>query len=125
MSHRVLSDNESDHEKGAHLGQSRYAIVREEWCSDDLIKWLRMIDLLACGEKWDEHNIARQGNAGRLRFVSTRSGRGVAVLGLPENCYSPSWLKTLKGHAKKHLKIMLAIDMSFTEEERVCVFQLC
>jgi len=51
MLHTVLSDDESDHENGTNLGWSHYVIVKEAWCSDELIKWLRLIDLLACGEK--------------------------------------------------------------------------
>jgi hypothetical protein len=82
MMHTVLSDDESDHKNGTNLGRSRYVIVQEEWRSDELIKWLRTIDLLACGEKWDGCNVARQGNGRRLRVVSTRSKGGVAVLGL-------------------------------------------
>ena len=56
MSHAVLSEDESDHEDGTNLGQSRYAIVKEAWRSDELIEWLRTIDLLACGEKWNRPN---------------------------------------------------------------------
>jgi hypothetical protein len=82
-----------------------------------------MIDLLACGEKWDGRNVAKRGNSRRLRVVSTRSKEGVAVSGLPENCYNPSWLETLKFYERKHLRITPAIDMTFTEEERACVFQ--
>ncbi len=59
MLHTVLSDDESDHENGTNLGRSHYVIVKEAWCSDELIKWLRLIDLLACGEKWDGRNVAR------------------------------------------------------------------
>lgn len=125
MTHAVLSDDESDHENGTILGQRRYAIVLEEWCSDELKTWLRMIDLLACREKWDGRNVARPGNGRRLRVVSNRSKRGVAVSGLPENCYNPSWLKTLKGYERKQLNVAPAIDMTFKEEERTCVFQLC
>jgi len=125
MTHAVLSDDKSDHENGANLGWSRYVIVQEEWRLDELIKWLRMIDLLACGEKWDGRNVARQGNGRRLCVVSTRSKDGVAVSGLPENCYNPSWLKTLKGYERKHLNVTPAIDMRFTEEERACVCFSC
>jgi hypothetical protein len=127
MTHTVLSDDESDHDNGTNLGRSRYVIVQEEWRSDELVKWLRMIDLLACGEKWDGRNVARQGNGKRLRTVSTpsRSKGGVAVSGLPENCYNPSWLENLRDYERKHLKVTPAIDMRFTEEERACAFQLC
>ena len=128
MTHAVLSEDESDHENGTILGQRRYAIVLEEWRSDELKTWLRMIDLLACGERWDGRNIARPGNSRRLRVVSSRSTRSegrVAVSGLPENCYNPSWLKTLKGYQRKQLNVAPAIDMTFEEEERACVFQLC
>jgi hypothetical protein len=59
MSDAVLSNDESDHENGMNLGRSRYAIVKEAWHSDGLIKWLRTIDLLAFGEKWDARNVAR------------------------------------------------------------------
>ena len=125
MTHTVLSDDESDHENGTNLGRSRYVIVQEEWRSDELIKWLRTIDLLACGEKWDGRNVARRGNGRRLRVVSIRSKAGVAVSGLPENCYNPSWFKTLKGYERKHLNVTPGIDMRFTEEERACAFQSC
>lgn len=125
MSHTVLSDDESDHENGTNLGRSRYVIVQEEWRSDELTKWLRMIDLLACGEKWDGRNVARRGNSRHLRVVSTpsRSKVGVAVSGLPENCYHPDWLKSLNRLEKKDLKTRPTIDMTFTETERACVFQ--
>lgn len=122
MSHAVLSDDESDHKDGTNVGRSRYAIVKEEWCSNELIKWLRMINLLACGEKWDGRNVARQGNNRCLHIMSTRSKDGVAVWGLPENCYNPSWLKTLKPYERKHLAFAPVIDMTFTEEERACAF---
>lgn len=128
MTYAALSEDESDHEKGTNLGRGRYVIIQEEWRSEELIKWLRMIDLLACGEKWDGRNVARQGNGRRLRVVSTgvrsESKSGVAVSGLPENCYNPYWLKNLTGYERKHLKVKPAIDMTFREEERVCVFQL-
>jgi hypothetical protein len=119
MTHTVLSDDESDHDNGTNLGQSHYVIIQEEWCSDELVKWLRMIDLLACGEKWDGHNVARQGNGKCLCTVSTpsHSKGGVAVLRLPENCYNPSWLETLRDYERKHLNVTLAINMRFTEEE--------
>jgi hypothetical protein len=58
MSHAALSDDESDHKSGTNLGQGCYAIVREAWRSNEMIIWLRLIDLLACGEKWDGCNVA-------------------------------------------------------------------
>ena len=51
MMHRALSDDKSDHENGSNLRQNHYAIVNKQWCSDELIIWLWIIDLLACGEK--------------------------------------------------------------------------
>jgi hypothetical protein len=127
MTHTVLSDKESDHENGTNIGQSHYVIVQEEWRLDKLVKWLQMIDLLACGQKWDGHNVARQGNGKCLHAVSTPSCSkgGVAVSGLPENCYNPSWLENLKDYERKHLNVTPAINMRFTEEERACAFQLC
>ena len=59
MSHVVLSDDESDHENGTNLGRSCYAIVNEAWRSDELIKWLRTMDLLALGERWDGRHVAQ------------------------------------------------------------------
>ncbi|KAI0288346.1 hypothetical protein BC826DRAFT_1107756 [Russula brevipes] len=118
MSRAVLSDDESDHENGRHVGQSRYAIVKEAWRSDELIVWLRMMDLLACGEKWDNRNVARRGNRRRLRAHSTRSKDGVAVSGLPENCYNPGWLTTLQAYERKMLKVKPPMNMQFSDEER-------
>ena len=124
MTHKPLSDDESDHESGSNLGQSRYAIVKEEWRSDALIIWLRMIDLLACGEKWNMRLVAPVGNGRRLRVHSTRSKPGNAVIGLPENCYNPNWLKSLNSLERKLLNIKPAIDMTFTSKERSCIFMV-
>jgi hypothetical protein len=120
MTHKALSDDESDHESGSNLGQSRYAIVKEDWRSDELIIWLRMIDLLACGEKWRVRLVAPVGNGRRLRVHSSRSKPGNAVIGLPENCYNSNWLKSLNSLERKLLNIKPAIDMTFTSKERSC-----
>jgi hypothetical protein len=122
MSHKVLSDDESDHDGGTNLGQTRYAIVKEVWRSDELCKWLRTMDLLAFGEKWDGRTVARQGNSRRLRVYSTRCKDGKAVPGLPENCYNAVWLGSLKEYERKSLKVKPPLDMTFSEEERRCVF---
>jgi hypothetical protein len=124
MSHAVLSDDESDHENGTRLGQRRYVIVKEEWRSDELIKWLRMTDLLACGEKWTGRLVAQSGNDRRLRIVSDRSKVGCAVSGLPENCYDPGWLRSLRRHERACLDVRPAFDMTFPDELRSCAFTL-
>jgi hypothetical protein len=121
MSHAALSDDESDHESGTNLGQGRYAIVREAWRSNEMIIWLRLIDLLACGEKWDGRNVARQGNSRRLRVHSSRLKDGVAVAGLPENCYDPHWLDSLEPYERELLDVQPPLDMQFSDEERWCV----
>ena len=121
MSYAVLSDDESDHENGTNLGRSRYAIVKEAWRSDELIKWLRTIDLLAFGEKWDGRNVARRGNSRRLRVHSTRSRDGSPVRELPENCYDPGWLSSLKEFERKVLRVKPPLDMTFSKKEQLCV----
>ncbi len=122
MSYAALSDDESDHEEGANLGRSRYAIVKEAWRSDELIKWLRTIDLLAFGEKWGGRNVAQRGNGRRLRIHSTCSKDGPAVSGLPENCYNHGWLDSLNDYEKKNLNMLPSLNMTFSEDERSCVF---
>jgi hypothetical protein len=122
MSYAALSDDDSDHENGAILGHSHYAIVKEAWRSDELIKWLRTIDLLAFGEKWRGRNVAQRGNGRRLRIHSTRSKDGEPVSGLPENCYDRGWLNSLKDFERRHLKQKMRppLDMTFSEDERSC-----
>jgi hypothetical protein len=125
MSHAVLSEDESDHEDGTNLGQSRYAIVKEAWRSDELIEWLRTIDLLACGEKWNRpngSNVAQRGNGRRLRVQSDRSKKGCAVSGLPKNCYNPVWLNSLKDYERESLDVQPPINLTFNEDERSCAF---
>jgi len=124
MSRAVLSDDESDHENGTHLGQGRYSIVKEEWHSDELIIWLRIMDLLACSEKWAGWNVARQGNTRRLRVHSLRSKDGVAVSGLPENCYSTVWLNSLQPHERYQLDIQPPLNMQFSEVEQQYVLSI-
>lgn len=120
MSYAALSDDDSDHEAGSHLGRSRYAIVREAWRSEELIKWLRTIDLLALGEKWGGRLVAHRGNVRRLRIHSTRSKDGVAVIELPENCYDRDWLNSLNDYERKILNVQPPLDMTFSEDERLC-----
>jgi hypothetical protein len=121
MLHTALSDDESDHENGTNLGQSHYVIVQEAWRLDELIKWLRLIDLLACGKKWDGRNVARRDNVRHLHVRSTHSKEGVAISGLPENCYNPHWLGSLKDYQRQSLNVQLVIDMTFSKEELSCV----
>ncbi|KAH8978561.1 hypothetical protein EDB92DRAFT_1909152 [Lactarius akahatsu] len=118
MSRAALSDDESDHEQGTHGGQSRYSIVNETWRSKELVIWLRTIDLLACGEKWGGRNIARQGNSRRIRLHSTRSKDGIAIAGLPENCYDAKWLTSLKRYQRDKLDVQPPVDLAFSEEEK-------
>jgi hypothetical protein len=122
MSHTVLSDDESDHDGGTNLGRSRYAIVNEVWRSDELCKWLRTIDLLGFGEKWDGRQVARRGNSRRIRIHSNRSKDGTAVAGLPQNFYDPGWLSSLKEYERKLLKVKPPLDLTFSETEQLCVF---
>ena len=122
MSYAALSDDDSDHENGTNLGRSRYAIVNEAWRSDELIKWLRTIDLLAIGEKWRQRVVAQRGNVRRLRIHSTLSKDGLAVSGLPENCYSRSWLDTLNDYERRILNMQPPLDMTFSQDERLCAF---
>jgi len=122
MSRVVLSDDETDHESGTNLGQRSYGIVKEPWCSEELIRWLRTMDLLACGEKWDGNQVARRGNGMRLRIHSSLSNDRTAVRGLPENCYEPVWLNSLKPWEREVLGIKPRLDMQFTEEEQRFVF---
>ena len=120
MSYAALSDDESDHENGVNLGRSRYAIVKEAWRSDELIKWLRTIDLLAFGEKWAGRNVAQRGNGRRFRIHSTRSKDALAVSGLPENCYDSNWLNSLNEYERRLLDMQPPLDMTFSEEEKLC-----
>ncbi|KAH9017150.1 hypothetical protein EDB85DRAFT_1897798 [Lactarius pseudohatsudake] len=94
MSRSALSDDESDHEQGTHGGQSRYSI------------------------KWGGRNIARQGNSRRIRLHSTRSKDGIAIAGLPENCYDVKWLNSLKCYQRDKLDVQPPVDLAFSEEEK-------
>lgn len=120
MSPAVLSDDESDHEQGTRHGQSRYFIVNEAWRSEELVIWLRTMDLLACGEKWSGRHVARQGNTRRLRRHSSRTKDGTAVSGLPENCYDSEWLHSLKRYQREELDVQPPVDLTFSEEEKRC-----
>lgn len=124
MSYKALSDDESDHDGGTNLGRRRYAIVKEAWRSEELIKWLRTIDLLAFGEKWGGRHAAPKGNDRRLRVHSTRSKDGEAIFGLPENCYDRCWLNSLNDFDRRILDMQPPLDMTFSEDEKLCAFVL-
>ena len=49
---------------------------------------------------------------------------GVAVTGLPENCYNPNWLNTLDQFEREDLQVKPPYNMKFLEEEQRQVFFL-
>lgn len=77
-------------------------------------------DLLACGEKWGGRHVARQGNSRRIRKHSTRFKDGVAISGLPENCYDSEWLNSLQRYQRDKLDVRPSVDLAFSEEEKQC-----
>jgi hypothetical protein len=50
MMYAVLSEDESNHKGGTNLGCRHYAIMKEAWHLDELIKWVRTMELLVLNE---------------------------------------------------------------------------
>ncbi|KAI0056973.1 hypothetical protein BV25DRAFT_1763612, partial [Artomyces pyxidatus] len=100
-----MSEDESDHEGGRRGGGRRYTIVNLDWRSPEITMWLRMFDLLHLHGKFREDGGAAPGNWPRLRIPSSKSMKGIAIVGLPRNFYNPVWLSSLAPNVLAELKI--------------------
>ncbi|KAI0744437.1 hypothetical protein C8Q76DRAFT_573574, partial [Earliella scabrosa] len=86
-----------------------YHIVEAAWQSEEFKAFVRVLDewhiedwRLKVGEK------LRGGNSPRVRIplAKPRVINSPAPIGLWRNCYSPSWLRSLKDHAREQLHII-------------------
>lgn len=83
-----MSSDESDHDSGH--GQATYIVKKVLWRSAPLLTWLRELDLL---HLWVRYKMAYTASAGswpHFRVDGRRESKRSPVIGLPQNCYSPS-----------------------------------
>jgi len=121
------SENESDRAQGEdgnnHTPQSgpkrrRYKVVKMQWRSMEVTKWLRTMDLVYVGTKFYEDNTAVPGNQFRQRYPSDATQIGQPIVGLPRNFYDAAWLQTLSPEQLAVLDIQPGFDINFTVDER-------
>ncbi|KAI0735955.1 hypothetical protein C8Q76DRAFT_568662, partial [Earliella scabrosa] len=93
-----------------------YHIVEAAWQSEEFKAFVRMLDQwniedwgVKVGDKQRGGNSPRE----RIPLAKPRVINSPAPVGLWRNCYSPSWLQSLKPHARERLQT-IDEDYDFT-----------
>ena len=119
-----MSEDESDHGgEGASDTQSgpkkrRYKVLKVQWRSIEVTKWLRTMDLIFSGTKINEDGTATPGNEFRRRYPSDEMQIGKPITGLPRNFYDAKWLQTLSLNELAKLNVQPEMNINFTIDER-------
>ena len=108
-----MSGDETDHRGTQPIkGQRKYFVVRPEWRSRDVTRWLRIIDEVYVYHRFSEDGRASRGNWVRQRIDSGRfDGARRPVSGLPKNFYDAAWLETLSNKARAELQMQPEISL--------------
>ena len=120
-SDRVQGEDGDNHIPQSRLKKRRYKILKVQWRSMEVTKWLRTMDLLYSGTKIYSDGTATPGNEFRKHYPSNKMQIGNPIVGLPCNFYDAKWLQTLSPDELVVLNIQPEIDINFTIDERKCV----
>lgn len=107
ISARHLSGDETDGPKKTH--PPIFSVNNATWMSEELRTFFRFLDELY-RDDWSRDR--KPGNPPRTRISRGDSRDVAAPKGLHRNCYSQDWLKNLKPHQFKNLRIV-AKDWDF------------
>ena len=118
-----MSGDESDRnaDKTDNLNTKRrdkkYSVVRPIWRSQEVTRWLHVMDLVYVSHRFAADGRATKGNWVRDRVRSTRVDRdSKPIPGLPHNFYDLGWLRSLTPKERKALAVREAIDLSHSDE---------
>jgi len=108
-----MSGDETDR-CGRHpiRGQRKFMVVRPYWRSQEVTKWLRVIDNLYMVYRFSSNGRASRGNWVRQRIDSGRVDPDLfPVTGLPENFYDEEWLRGLSQEEMDRLEVQPGVNL--------------
>lgn len=108
-----MSGDETDRRgKEPIRGQRKFLVARPGWRSQEVTKWLRVIDDLYTVHRFSLDGRASRGNWVRQRIDSGRVDLDrFPVSGLPENFYDPAWLRGLSQTERDHLEMQPGVSL--------------
>lgn len=114
-------DLEPIEDEGLH-----YVVTKLPWRSLEFEHWLRVFDLIWLSTRFHPDGQVMRGGIPRHRVRGSRreEPRCAAVPGLPRNCYSERYLRSLVPYERDSLQIQPPVDLSHTEAVKRCVI-LC
>lgn len=113
-----MSGDETDR-RGEQLiaGQRKFFVVRPGWRSQEVTRWLRIIDDLYTVHRFSLDGRATRGNWVRHRMDSDRvAWDRLPVIGLPENFYDASWLDGLSERERESLEMQPPVNLDHSVE---------
>lgn len=113
-----MSGDESD--RGSRLSSSstkNYFILRPEWRSQEVSRWLRVMDLVHLDRRFAADGRMTRGKLARYRLPSNKVDQTASpVPMLPKNFYDADWLSSLSAKEMRRLDIQPAVDLAHTED---------
>lgn len=101
-----MSEDEPDRRTASRKTSNDYLIIRPAWRSEEVTKWLRVMDLVCVATPFTSDGRVTRGKWMRNRIPSNKvDSTAKPVKGLPVNFYDGEWLKSLDPK-KKALKIL-------------------
>jgi len=98
-------------------GQRKFLVVRPGWRSQEVTKWLRVIDSLYATHRFSADGRASRGNWVRHRIDSGKvDSDRLPVGGLPENFYDPVWLRDLSQEERNDLDVQPGVNLNHSVE---------
>lgn len=113
-----MSGDETDHRGEQPIaGQRKFFVVRPGWRSQEVTRWLRVIDCLYMIHRFSLDGRATRGNWVRHRIDSDRvAWDRLPVSGLPVNFYDPSWLDGLSKGERDSLEMQPLASLNHSAE---------
>ena len=113
-----MSGDETDrHGEQPIAGQRKFFVVRPGWRSQEVTRWLRVIDNLYTVHRFSVDGRATRGNWVWHRIDSDRVDRDrPPISGLPVNFYDASWLKGLSEGERDSLDMGPPVDLNHSAE---------
>jgi len=113
-----MSGDESDRGLRSSSSPAKdYFIIRPVWRSQEVSRWLRVMDLVHLDRRFAADGRLTRGKLARCRLPSNKVDQlATPITMLPSNFYDADWLSSLSAKEVRRLKLQPAVNLAHTED---------